>query len=76
MALWAFDYTYMLEATEPVEKTILGNVICEETAADDADPELDNPAGVKADAPEDELSIGLSMAIVEGSEVVEVALVM
>jgi hypothetical protein len=66
----------MLEATEPVEKTMLGNVICEETAADDADPKLDNQAGVETDALEDELSIELLGALVEDTEVVEVALVM
>jgi hypothetical protein len=66
----------MLEATEPVEKTILGNVICEETAADDADPELDSSAEAEADALADKPSIELSGALVEDTEVVEVALVM
>jgi hypothetical protein len=65
----------MLEVAEPVEKTMLGNVICEETAADDADPELDTATGMEVDALEEELSIELLGAPVEATEVVEVALV-
>jgi hypothetical protein len=69
----------MLEATEPVEKTMLGNVICEETAADDAGPELDSSSEADANALTDELSIELLEALIEGMEegsaVVEVALV-
>jgi hypothetical protein len=69
----------MLEVAEPVEKTMLGNVICEETAADDADPELDTATGMDADALGDELSTELLEALnedmEEGSEAVEVALV-
>jgi hypothetical protein len=76
MALWAFEYTYMLEATEPVEKKILGNVICDETAADDADPELDSSAEAEADALEDKPSVEVLGALVEDTEVVGVALVM
>ena len=45
----------MLGAAAPVEKMILGNVTCEETAADDAEPELDGPTEVEADALGDEL---------------------
>ena len=78
----------MLEAAELVEKTILGNVICEETAADDttddaadvtddatddANPEVDEAAGTEA---VDELSTKLLKLLVESSEADEVALVM
>jgi len=73
-----FEYTYMLETTELVEKTILGNVICEETAAaddatDDASPEMDEAA--ETDALEDELSVKLLKLVLESSRADEVALV-
>jgi hypothetical protein len=58
---------------------MLGNVICEETAADDAGPELDSSSEADANALTDELSIELLEALIEGMEegsaVVEVALV-
>jgi hypothetical protein len=54
---------------------MLGNVICEDTAADNADPELDTATGMEVDALEEELSIELLGAPVEDTEVVEVALV-
>ena len=74
----------MLEAKELVEKTILGNVICEETAADDptddaddaaddASPEVNEATGTEA---VDELSTKLLKLLVESSEADEVALVM
>jgi hypothetical protein len=63
----------MLGAAEPVEKTMLGNVICEEVAADTVDSELDK--AVKADALEDELSTELLEAPIEDVEVDEIALV-
>jgi hypothetical protein len=67
----------MLGAAEPVEKTILGNVICEEAAADAADPELDKAveAEAEADALEDELSTELLEAPMEDVEAEKVALV-
>lgn len=70
----------MLEATELVEKTMLGNVICEETAAaddatDDAGPEMDEAAGVEADALGSELSTRLPKLLVDSSEADVVALV-
>jgi hypothetical protein len=64
----------MLEATELVEKTILGNVT-EEAAGDEANPELNKPVEIDVDAPEEELSIELLKVLVEGSEVLDVALV-
>jgi len=68
----------MLETTELVEKTILGNVTCEETgaaddAADDASPEMDEPA--ETDALEDELSVRLLKLLLESSRADEAALV-
>lgn len=70
----------MLEAAELVEKTILGNVICEETAADDAtddaNPETDEAAEAEADALGDELTAELPKVLGESSEADEVALVM
>lgn len=65
----------MLEATELVEKTILGNVICEETTADDATSEMDEAAEIEADALENELSPELLKLLAENSELDEVALV-
>lgn len=57
-----------------VEKTILGNVI-EETASNEADPELDKPAEEEAGALADELPIELLELLVESWEVLDVALV-
>jgi hypothetical protein len=54
---------------------MLGNVICEEITADDADPELDTAARMEVDPLEDELPIELLGALMEGTEVLEVALV-
>lgn len=65
----------MLEATELVEKTILGNVICDEITADAVTSEMDEAAGIEADALENELSTKLLKLLVESSEVDEVALV-
>lgn len=71
----------MLEAAELVENTILGNAICEETAADDdatddANPETDEAAEAEADALGDELTAELPKVLGESSEADEVALVM
>jgi hypothetical protein len=65
----------MLGAAEPVEKTILGNVICEEAAADTAGPELEKAVEVEVDTLEDELSTELLEAPIEDVEVDEVTLV-
>jgi hypothetical protein len=67
----------MLGAAESVEKTMLGNVICEEAAADTADPELDKAVEVETEAAalEDGLSTRLLEAPIEDVEVDEVALV-
>lgn len=64
----------MLEATELVEKTILGNVI-EEAAADEANPELNKLVEIEADALEDEMASELLGTFSKDSEVVDVALV-
>jgi len=68
----------MLETAKLVEKTILGNVICEETTAaddatDDASPEMDEAA--ETDALEDESSVKLIKLLLESSRADEVALV-
>lgn len=68
----------MLETTELVEKTILGNVICDEIAAvddatDDASPEMDEAA--ETNALEDERSVRLLKLLLESSRADEVALV-
>jgi hypothetical protein len=65
----------MLEATELVEKTILGNVI-EETAADEVDPETDKLVEIEADALEDEMASELLGAPSGEMGVLDVALVM
>lgn len=71
----------MLEATKLVEKTILGDVICEETTADDATSGMDEAAEIEADVLENELSpklielLELLKLLAENSEVDEVALV-
>jgi hypothetical protein len=46
--------------------TMLGKVICEDTAADGADPELDKAAAMEVDALEDELSTELLGVLMEG----------
>lgn len=63
--------------TDPVEKTILGRVICEETAADAADPEPDKAVEGEAepDALENELSTELLETPIEDPEMDVVALV-
>lgn len=64
----------MLEATELVEKTILGNVI-EETAADEAGPGLDKLAEIEADAIDDEMASEVLGPFDEDMGVLDVALV-
>jgi hypothetical protein len=64
----------MLEATELVEKTILGNMT-EEAAGDEANPELNKPVEIEADALEDEIASELLGTFDEDSEVLDIALV-
>ena len=64
----------MLEATESVEKTILGNVT-EEAAGDEANPELNEPVEIEAVALEDEMASEVLGAFDEDRGVLDVALV-